>query len=192
GHVSSVFPPLFFAYAITKHDLLDITVVVQRNTAKIIVALLILITMALAIELTRAAPLAGGIVICLLTLIWAFSAGRLEVMLVTTARRKFVRSWYDTDTIMDRLAGTLELESNRRDIFRKLLRELDVTFELERAHAVVAARDEHKHAREYQVLEGGFHHVLGHVSVDDELIVHCRGQRAPESLDNFPLTVQER
>jgi len=40
GHLGSVFPSLFFAYAFTKHDLLDIRMVVQRSTAKLIVALL--------------------------------------------------------------------------------------------------------------------------------------------------------
>src|SRR5690606_35633363 len=51
GHLGSVFPSIFFAYAITKHDLLDITVVVQRNTAKIIVSLMIVFTLFLAFEL---------------------------------------------------------------------------------------------------------------------------------------------
>jgi len=192
GHLSSVFPSLFFAYAITKHDLLDITVVVQRNTAKIIVSLLIVVTLFMAFELSLVQPAAGAVAICLTGLIWAFCAHRLEVLLVTTARRKFVRSWYDTDTIMDRLAGTLELETSRRDIFRKLLKELDSTFELERAHAVVAVRDEDEHAQEYAILDSDFLSVLVTVPLDDELIEHCRAQRAPESLADFPLVVQQR
>lgn len=192
GHLSSVFPSIFFAYAITKHDLLDITVVVQRNTAKIIVSVLIVVTLFLAFELSLVQPVAGAVAICLTGLVWAFCAHRLEVFLVTTARRKFVRSWYDTDSIMDRLAGTLELETSRRDIFRKLLKELDATFELERAHAVVAVRDEEEHAREYEVLDTDFLGALAVLPLDDELIEHCRSLRAPEALDRFPPSVQQR
>ncbi|MDP1932839.1 MAG: ATP-binding protein [Gammaproteobacteria bacterium] len=192
GHLGSVFPSLFFAYAITKHDLLDIKLVVQRNTAKIIVALLVVTTLVLAFELSLISRPWSLLFICLTGVFWAFVAGPLEVKLVTTARRKFVRNWYDPEGILNRLAGKLELEKNRRDIFRKLIEELDDTFELERAHSIVAVRGDDDRLICYELLGGAEHNLQSELSVDDEFMEECRNRTGPTELTTFSAGTLQR
>lgn len=192
GHLGSVFPSLFFAYAITKHDLLDIKLVVQRNTAKIIVALLVVTTLVLAFELSLISRAWSLLTICVVGIFWAFVAGKLEVLLVTTARRKFVRNWYDAEGILNRLAGKLELEKNRLDIFRKLIEELDDTFELERAHFIVAVRADDDRLLHYKLMDGAGHQLPQDLSVDDAFIEECRNRVGPTEMSAFSVETLQR
>lgn len=198
GHLASVFPSLFFAYAISKHDLLDIRMVVQRNTAKVIVASLIVTSLYLAFQISYASPASSLMLICLLGVVWAFGAAPLELLLVTTARRKFVRGWYDAEDILNRLSGTLEQEKNRRDIFRQLIEELDNTFELERAHYIVAVRGDDDQLQSYELIapQGSAHpattSVIEALAVDDPFIEECRSRNVLAGLDEFGASAQRR
>ncbi|MGB4247486.1 MAG: ATP-binding protein [Pseudohongiellaceae bacterium] len=192
GHLGSVFPSLFFAYAITKHDLLDIKLVVQRNTAKIIVAALVVTTLVLAFEISLISRPWSVLFICAVGVFWAFVAGKLELLLVTTARRRFVRNWYDAEGILNRLAGKLELEKNRRDIFRKLVEELDETFELERVHSIVAVRGDDDRLQRYELLDGEARQKPRELPVDDEFIEECKSRSEPTELAAFSTGVQQR
>ncbi len=192
GHLGSVFPSLFFAYAFTKHDLLDIRMVVQRSTAKLIVALLATSSVFFTWQF---APRGSGwtlALICLLTALWALYAARLELVLVTTARRRFVRGWYDAEEILNRLSTRLETERNRQDIFRVLCTEIDTTFELEQAHCVVAARLPDDSLRGYQLLAADGQTLVAELAVADEFIEACQGRTEPVPLADFSPAIQRR
>jgi signal transduction histidine kinase len=200
GHLASVFPSLFFAYAISKHDLLDIRLLVRRNTAKLIVASLIVTSLYLAFQLSFSSPASSLILICLFGVAWAFGAAPLELLLVTTARRKFVHGWYDAEDILNRLSGALEQEKNRRDIFRQLIEELDNTFELERAHYVVAVRGDEDELRRYELIacQGSGQPsvassaVIEALAVDDPFVEECRNRGSLAGLDEFAPAEQRR
>ncbi len=198
GHLASVFPSLFFAYAISKHDLLDIRMVVQRNTAKVIVASLIVTSLYLAFQISFSRPASSLVLICLLGVVWAFAAAPLELLLITTARRKFVRGWYDAEDILNRLSGALGQEKNRRDIFRQLIEELDNTFELERAHYVVAVRGDDDQLRGYELFasqgsaQPATSAVIEALAVDDAFIDECRNRSSLASLEEFGASAQRR
>ncbi|MDO9319483.1 MAG: ATP-binding protein [Gammaproteobacteria bacterium] len=208
GHLASVFPSLFFAYAISKHDLLDIRMVVQRNTAKLIVASLIVTSLYLAFQSSFSSPALSLMLICVLGVVWAFGATPLELLLVTTVRRKFVHGWYDAEDILNRLAGALEQEKNRRDIFRQLIDELDNTFELELAHYVVAVRGDEDQLQGYELYAslgsgiaaaasaaqdaGRDPTVVATLGVDDHFIEECRARVELAGLDEFGAAVQRR
>ncbi|MES3008790.1 MAG: ATP-binding protein [Pseudomonadota bacterium] len=196
GHLASLFPSLFFAYAISKHDLLDIRMVVQRNTAKLIVASLIITSLYLAFQLSFSSPAASLLLICVLGVAWALGAAPLELLLVTTARRKFVHGWYDAEDILNRLSGKLEQEKNRQDIFRQLIEELDNTFELERAHYVVAVRGETDQLQGYELFAahnaGRESEVIAALDVDDDFLAACRSHGGLAGLEEFSVVAQQR
>ena len=200
GHLASVFPSLFFAYAISKHDLLDIRLLVRRNTAKLIVASLIVTSLYLAFQISFSSPASSLILICLFGVVWAFGAAPLELLLVTTARRKFVHGWYDAEDILNRLSGALEQEKNRRDIFRQLIEELDNTFELERAHYVVAVRGDEDDLRGYELIachgsgqpSVASSAVIEALAVDDPFVEECRNRGSLAGLDEFAPAEQRR
>lgn len=192
GHLASLLPSLFFAYAITKHELLDIKILVQRNTARAIVIILIVVTMALTFEMSYSAPLLSALLICTLAVLWSFTAMRLEVLLVTTARRKFVRNWYDAENLFNRLAENLDHEKNRRDIFLKVIQELDNTFEFEYAHCIVAVRDENDRLQSYEMLTSAGGNAVAILSTTDFFIEECQTRRGPMDLTAFKISSQQR
>ena len=72
GHIGSLFAPLFFTYAITKHNLLDITVVIKRNTAWFITVFIVALSFILAYHHTRQYSIINIIAITLVGLFWVF------------------------------------------------------------------------------------------------------------------------
>lgn len=191
GHLGSVFPSLFFAYAFSKHDLLDIRMVVDRYTAKIIVAVLAILSLYLAFQLSFDYPYASLVLICLVALLWSFNATRLELFLVSTARRRFVRNWYEPEDILNRLAEKLEDIKNRADIFSTLTLEIDEVFELERIQRVVALRDTQENLKAYQVFDGAQERPIKTLPVNDAFIVACNVCEEPVSLSEFTMPIQQ-
>ena len=191
GHLGSVFPSIFFAYAFSKHDLLDIRMVVDRYTAKIIVAVLAILSLYLAFQLSFNYPISSLILICLIALLWSFNASSLELFLVSTARRRFVRNWYEPEDILNRLAEKLEDIKNRADIFSTLTSEVDEVFELERVQRIVAMRDKQDHLIAYQVFDGVQDRPSKTLPVDDPFIVACNSCEEPKSLREFAIPIQQ-
>lgn len=185
GHLGSAFPSIFFAYAFSKHDLMDIRLVIDRYTAKIIVAVLATLSLYLAFQLSFNYPAASLILICCIALLWAFNASRLELFLVSTVRRRFVRNWYEPEDILNRLAEKLDASRNRADIFFTLTQEIDEVFELERIQRIVAIRDTQENLQAYQVYDGAAQRPSKTLPVDDPFIVACSACEEPLSLSEF-------
>lgn len=192
GHLGSVFPSLFFAYAFSKHDLLDMRMVVDRYTAKIIVAILAILSLYLAFQLSFDYPIASLALICLIALLWAFNASRLELFLVSTLRRRFVRNWYEPEDILNRLAEKLEVKKSRAEIFATLAKEIDEVFELEHIQRIVAKRDSEENLEAYQVYDGAQEKPNTTLPVDDPFIVACKVCEEPLSLHEFAQAIQKR
>jgi signal transduction histidine kinase len=177
GHINAIFPALTFAYAITKHDLLDMKVVIKRNTAKAIVAASILFILYLVLQLRDSGAFYW--VLSAVVLLCAFSAGPLEMLLVTTARRKFVRNGYDAESILDRLAESIRFQSNRKDIFSKLAIEIDSTFELERAHFISAISGQQDNVQLYEVCSIDAEAPVETLATTHPLMLACDKVRSP-------------
>jgi signal transduction histidine kinase len=191
GHLGSVFPSFFFAYAFSKYDLLDISMVVDRYTAKIIVAVLAILSLYLAFQLAFSYPAASLALICLIALLWAFNASRLELFLVSTARRRFVRNWYEPEDILNKLVEKLDAVKSRADIFYTLAKEIDEVFELEYIQRIVAMRDTQQNLQAYQVFDGAQERPSKTLAVDDTFIVACKACEEPLSLSEFAQPIQK-
>lgn len=192
GHLGSIFPSLFFAYAFSKHDLLDIRMAVDRYTARIIVSALAILSLYLAFQLSSTAPAFSLVLLCVIALFWAFNATRLELFLVSTARRRFVRNWYEPEDILNRLAEKIELIKNRAEIFETLSAEIDDVFELEHVHRIVAARDATEALTHYQLIAGADERSVARLELDDAFIQECVEGRQLMSLSDYSASVQQR
>lgn len=192
GHLGSVFPPLFFAYAFSKYDLLDMRMVVDRYTAKIIVGALAILSLYLAFQLSFSSPSMSLLLICLIALLWAFNAARFELFLVSTARRRFVRNWYEPEDILNRLAEKLESTKNRAEIFQTLSAEVDDVFELETIHRIVAVRDNDDHLISYQLLSSAGDKQRMVLATDDAFILECVERNQLSVLSAFSGALQKR
>ena len=124
----SVYVLLIF-YAITIHKLMDISVVIKKATAYAISVVVIIATLAGAWVIGRSHPQWTILLFSALALFWAFATIPLKNLLITTARRAFVRGWYDPQTAILKVSGELGATIERQDIFNRLTHTLDEILE---------------------------------------------------------------
>ena len=117
----------FTAYAITKHELMDIRVIISRGGAIIIVGVLLIISFFLLNIFAIPAPLLT-ILNVLLGIFWAVNGSRLRLFFQTSAEKKFIRGWYDYNSVMtelfDSTTAIIEKETlltSIRDILKRNL-----------------------------------------------------------------------
>jgi signal transduction histidine kinase len=170
GRLAVTFTPLFIFYAIVKHEFLDATVIINRATSWF-VTLAFMLAVTLGLEaLTRDIPWLAFLARCAAVFAVALGAHPLQRFLLTTAKRKFVRGWYSTEEVINRLAGRITMEKNREAIFKEVARVMDEVFELEDVMTIVAVRDEHENFSYYKIV-GTFQRIKS----DDPLITAMQG-----------------
>ncbi|MES2625325.1 MAG: ATP-binding protein [Pseudomonadota bacterium] len=152
GRLSATFAPLFIFYAMTKHDFLDITVIINKTNAWIATLLIFLAATLILHSMTVLSPELALLVDISIVLAAVLSGHPLQKFLLTTAKRKFVRGWYSTEEIINRLADKITLEKSREAIFKEVATILDEVFELEALLTLVAVRDERGDLSHYKVL----------------------------------------
>lgn len=181
GRLSSTLAPVFIFYAITKHEFLDITVIINKGTAWL-VTMILMLTLALSVTaMTQNVPVLNLIALCMVVLVVAVSAHPLQQFLLTTAKRKFIRGWYSTEEVINRLSRRITQEKNREAIFKEVVKVLDEVFELEGVLTIVAVRDEHEMFSYYKIA-GKFHKIKS----DDPLIEALKGSNLCMKLEDAP------
>jgi signal transduction histidine kinase len=174
GRLSASVVPVLIFYAMTKHEFLDASVIINRQTAWLCVLFLLLIAVAVVQQLAAVSHVLHVGAMTLLVLGAALFAQPLQLFLLTTAKRKFVRGWYSTEAVFHTLSGRITQEKDREAIFRETVAVLDDVFELENVLSVVAVRDEQEQFSFYRI-GGQFHKI----TAQDPLILalnkvtHC-------------------
>ncbi|NQT30536.1 MAG: hypothetical protein HQ596_08180, partial [Candidatus Saganbacteria bacterium] len=104
------------AYAITKHELMDIRVVITRAMAYGVVVFS-LVASFVGFNLLKL-PLAVGILgNVLLGLFWAYAAHRLREFVQTPLEEKWITGWYDSDRLINTIARKLVPVMERQEAF---------------------------------------------------------------------------
>lgn len=174
GRLSATLVPLLILYAMTKHEFLDASVIINRQTAWGCVLLLLLLALVLLQQLAAVSASLHLLATAALVVGAALFAQPLQLFLLTTAKRKFVRGWYSTQEVFSTLSGRITQEKDREAIFREIQLVLDEVFELESVLSIVAVRDEHEQFLYYRVA-GQFQRI----DADDPLVTslakttHC-------------------
>lgn len=187
GRLAVTFTPLFIFYAIVKHEFLDATVIINRGTAWV-VTLLIMLSLSFGLNaLTNELGWLNTLARLAAVLVVALGSQPLQQSLLTTAKRKFVRGWYSTEEVINRLSGRITLEKNREAIFKEVARVVDEVFELEDVMTIVAVRDENENFSYYKIV-GKFQRIRS----DDPLIEAMREQSECLRLEAAPDAVLRR
>jgi signal transduction histidine kinase len=184
GRLSATLTPALFFYAVAKHDFLDVAVIINRGTAWLAtLAIMLGVTFTLEVA-TSGQPVLNFFARCAEVFIIALGAHPLQQFLLTTAKRKFVRGWYSTEEIINRLSGRITLEKNREALFKEVARVIDEVFELENVMTVVAVRDENENFSYYKIV-GKFQRIRN----DDPLIEGMRSYNECLRLEDAPEAV---
>lgn len=187
GRLSATVTPALFFYAVTKHDFLDVAVIINRGTSWFVTLAMMLGLTFMLEALTRGHPVLNFFARCAEVFIIALGSHPLQQFLLTTAKRKFVRGWYSTEEVINRLSGRITMEKNREAIFKEVARVIDEVFELEDIMTIVAVRDEEENFSYYKIV-GKFQRIRN----DDPLIDSMRGQSACLRLEDVPEAVLHR
>jgi signal transduction histidine kinase len=184
GRLATTVASIFFFYAITKHDFLDITVIVNK-AASWVTTLGLLIGIALVLDnYTQPWPVLNAVALFVVVLVSAVYGQPMHQFLLTTAKRKFVRGWYSTEEVINRLSSRITMEKNREAIFKEVARVVDEVFELEDIMTIVAVRDEHEAFSYYKII-GKFQKIRSNDPLIETMSNHTdclRLEEAPEQL----------
>ncbi len=144
GRLSCTLASLLFFYAIAKHEFLDVTVIINKQVAWAFTLLLLSALALLAYQLAAENRMLETVAVVGMACLSALAASPLQTFLLTSAKRKFIKGWYEPDEVFRRLGSNITQESNREAIFRITLNTLDEVFELEDTLSIVAMREQMK------------------------------------------------
>jgi signal transduction histidine kinase len=177
GRLSATSAPLFFFYAITKHEFLDVTVIINKTAAWLTTIGIILVGTMVINQVTAEWQAVNLLALGTCLVLAAIYGHDLQQFLLTSARRKFIRGWYSTTEVINQLAIRLTLEKNREAIFQEITAVLDRVFELEDTLCIVAVRSESGNFAYYKV-QGKFQKIR----TDDAMVKWADNQTTCVSL----------
>ena len=105
-------------YAMLKHELMDIKVVIGRFTSFIIITLTIVISYLTLFSFAKSnnSILYPGSII--LSLVWAFYGTEAQKKIITTATQKFIKGWYDFDKEVANFSRKFETVFTIKDAYK--------------------------------------------------------------------------
>ncbi|MGB9612570.1 MAG: histidine kinase N-terminal 7TM domain-containing protein, partial [Candidatus Margulisiibacteriota bacterium] len=112
-----------WGYAITKHELMDIRVVISRGLAYGISGTVLVASFVGLNALRMPMPLTMA-TNALLALFWAFAAHRLREFIQTPLEEKWITGWYDPNKLMNQIAQKLVPIMERKEAFKIIAEEL--------------------------------------------------------------------
>lgn len=124
GYLSSVLLSVIIFYIVTKENFLDLTPVIKPEVSWFMTYIIIFVTVLIDYELTRNYQTIDVISCSLLCLFWAFYAKRFQYFLLTTARRQFLRGWYDKPKLIDTILKDLTNLDSRHSIIENTAKRL--------------------------------------------------------------------
>lgn len=122
---------LIFAYAITKHNLMDISLIIEKKLSTVITNFLIVLSFFLTFYLLLGtSKKLQFIALLIVTFFWAFYTDRVRIKIQTTAEKKFLKSTIPLNDILIQisksLSETLDIQTINTIITKNLKDEIEV------------------------------------------------------------------
>ncbi len=184
GRFSGTLPALVFAYVITKHEFMDVTVIINKRNAWLLTLAMIAASFGIVHTLTEQIEWLHLTAMMMMGMIWGIVAAPVQNFLLTTARRKFVRSWYDPEDVIASLSERITTEKNRLAIFRTVDRLLDEVLQIEKSRLVLAVRSEDDKLSHYMISDDQARFGPGGQQDINVLIEQCRETVRPQYLED--------
>jgi signal transduction histidine kinase len=107
----------------------------------------------------------------------------MQQFLLTTAKRKFIRGWYDIEEVLNQLSEKVTTEKNRQAIFTTIDKSIDNVLELEKTNIVIAVRDQNEQLSHYQLLTTSNAAPAISLMVNHPLITHFHSDKVLQFLE---------
>ncbi len=141
GMISLTIYSLILTYAITKHELMDVKLVISRiGSYTAIIGFLIFLLW--TILFTDFSLIIKGIMLTLVAILFTLYGDKLREKLQTSAVRKWVTDWYNSDQLISRVLEKLVAALNRENVFDVIATEINETIKVEKTLTFLAIRNE--------------------------------------------------
>ena len=117
------------AYAITKHELMDIRVAITRGAAYGAVAITIVLSF-MILNFFHIPTIVIALSNILLCLFWVYFADRLRAFIQTPIQEKWITGWYDSNKLLNRITQKLVPVIERTEVFNLIADELRSTIKI--------------------------------------------------------------
>lgn len=178
GRLSCTVAVLLFFYAIAKDEFLNVTVIINKYVSWAVSLQLLAALSLFAYQLADGNQTLEVAAVVVMAWVSALVAAPLQQFLLTSAKRRFIKGWYEPDDVFRRLGDQLTRETNREAIFRRSLATLDEVFELEETLSIVAVRDNANQLSGYKVQEH-----LRLLAIGDPFIAACKDRYVATTLE---------
>ncbi|MBU0502493.1 MAG: hypothetical protein KJ811_04520, partial [Candidatus Margulisbacteria bacterium] len=148
------------AYAITKHDLMDIRVIINKTVAWVLtVVLLGGVYLGLTWLYIAAVGQQIGVIFPVLTVLYGILVGevfqKVRLFLQTTGARKFIKGFYDSDKVTNIMAEKLAPVFSIEDTVEIIADQLKGQLEIDEIVIYLAEKQDGKLPHKYKVFAGG-------------------------------------
>ena len=144
------FPPIFnifipiyvvsVAFAITKHELMDIRVAITKSVSYGMVGVLMILSFVI-VNIYQLSVILSIAANSLLGLFWAFLARRAREFIQTPIEEKWIVGWYDTDKLIIEIIKLLIPVYESKEAFKILADKLIATIRIKNIHIFYAQKD---------------------------------------------------
>lgn len=176
-------------YLITKHEIMDIRIAITRTIAYIISSVMFVASISITyIALLPYSPfeLFGVMIVAGF---WSFCFLPFTDFLITSAKRKFIKGYYEPSKVFLSVSDMLINEANREQIFHKVLDVLDEALELEESTFIIAKRDSNDKLIGYQLLSNNYQD-LEEISKDNILITYFQTNQSIHNTEELNENLQ--
>ena len=143
---------ILIAYAITKHELMDIRVAITRTAAYGVVGVLLIGSFMgfNSFQLPMIAQIIGN---TLLGIFWAITAHRLRLFIQTPLEEKWVTDFYNSDVLINSIAQKLVPVLERKGVFTTIAAILKEKIKIKEISIVLAEKDHQTKPVKYILLD---------------------------------------
>jgi len=142
----------FIAYAITKHDLLDIDIVASRILSNLIVVFLVVFSFALSFPfVSQQAQVVQLAIWASLSLFWAYTAKTIQLRIQTPLDRRLLKGSYDPQQVIRDMAAMLVTIQDKLSTLAAISQKLIEDVEVSQTYAFV--RDGHSNAFQFFTMD---------------------------------------
>lgn len=119
---------------------------------------------------TQSAPLLQLVSSVVFVLAASFFAIPLQTKLITSAKKAFVKGYYDPDEVLNYISTLFKAEADQRTMFLTLAHALDEAINFDKIHVAISRRDEDKQPGRFELINyesNSAVHELGSIMVSD-------------------------
>jgi signal transduction histidine kinase len=189
GGLATIFFLLFTFYAISKHNLMNIELIITRIFSYGVIFICISLSLLIInyISPNRLIFLVASIAVCFL---WMIHGGKLREKIQTSTEKKWVSDWYDSHVVINDISDVLANSFNRESIFKGVSSSINNIIEIKDYFIITAHTDKNGEINKY-ILAKKESEEVEEISINHPLINYFKENENIASLKEVQSKIEE-